>query len=733
MGEFLLWCLAAFVSLWLLGWTLNRLLPRIARAVNAALDKTSGYLPRAMLPIEHTLLSLLLAGLTVVIALFPAGVPWGFVVLPATEATLQPGVFLGAAAALLALLLFAANQVRNFEKDAGSGNVYLGQNVETFLARRSRVVRMLGLPVFHLAVSTLFIVPLVWSLLPTNLQISDLGSELLPQEWSPQLVAIAAWCASFGVVSGVLLLNVLNTLRNSTLGFSAPNGIELRIEIELGDLADQAYAQFFRGKHDLSDEMYRWTAGRVTKASELPQAQQVLYLNTVIGSLSYRLHQERTIEKCLKIIEKPERSFATNHVGEWLASWLLGRRFRRAENILNNYAALAKQRTRAMLRSLHVSDLTDEVRAWLIKQCITDATCYNRHVAQLLDLGLLRREKRNPTPRDHFLKEVRNTVLVPVHRIPDLDGYSPLSFPSDTSPVVEAFSGFTFKALAAALFPRGSNQGSKISGDLLREMLSAADGITHRATRDYVLRELVDAVIHCVILTRADAETLPVNVLGSRQRQRRREEPSYLEPSGRKSRRLIIEEQAMVAMTTNTDIQPAARTALVELLTEWRPPTALLFLLFHGVRARRSMTARDIAPFYTAWRDHPAVAPLYPENTLTKALRFFCGSNVDHFVSAEGVTWLFQALDRHLTLELCVAFLKMPFTDFHLVQFVQWHTIASDRPYSYDSDDVELEPEICRQLAWAKPELQQFADDWYEVDQRSASSLHALLMRFPST
>src|SRR5699024_8162703 len=131
-----------------------------------------------------------------------------------------------------------ANQLRNLEKELISDNQFMGENLDTYLAHRSRVVRVLGLPIFHVAIGALFIMPLVWYSLPESIDPDAIELSIPAVIASPQLLAIAFWCASFGAVSGILLLNVLGALRNSTVGFRSPTGLKRRVRADLRQAAE---------------------------------------------------------------------------------------------------------------------------------------------------------------------------------------------------------------------------------------------------------------------------------------------------------------------------------------------------------------------------------------------------------------------------------------------------------------------------------------------------------------
>lgn len=731
MSEFLGWFLIAFVFLWLLGIMLNIFLPRVARIFNKVLQDASPFLPRALLPIEHTLLSLIAGGLTVLIATFPYWAPWEFIVIPSFQATFQPGVLLGAATALLALLLFAANQLQSLERDSGSGNLYLGENVNTFLARRSRIVKILALPIFHLVIFALFIVPLIWTALPSHSEAPTLGSAVPPEEWSAQLVAISFWCASFGLVSGVLLLNVLGALSNSTLGFRAPSGIRRRIEFELREISERDYAEILKGKQNLREEMYQWVAKRVDEASKLPQSEQVTYLKNTISSRKYTTHQDRAVSKCGRLITRCQAGLKESAEGKRLASWVFKWRVARVAKCLKKHLEPARGRARALLRALQRNDLTDDARNLLVAQCLAEARSSDRHLVELVGAEFFNVERPSTPNQDHFRREVLGLLFSPANRIEDLRGYGPRYSRSETAPTVATLTTFILGGLVTVLFPNTSNHGgSGSSVQMLHEILATADGLTHGPTRELALKRLISSVIDCVIVHRADAEALPFDVLTTLRRTG--EEASFSSQSARKSAQLLIEEQAMDALKTGVDLQPEVRSALLKLLPQRRKPAALLYLLFHRARSSQVVTLNDLQPYYVALGGYRGASSKQRDTALKVAWRTIKESNLNHAVSPGVVKWLFYALEEPLTLGLCIEFLKTSISDLTLLQFIQWRVLASEVYHPDFGRRVLLTPKIRRQMVWAKPEIQEFAKEWRAVDYLVASKIDTLLLRFPS-
>lgn len=731
MSEFLLWFAAVFVTLWVVSWALNVLPLRVAKNIDAVLEKTSSYLPASMWPLEHTLLSLLLGGLTILIATFPQWEPWASIVEPATEGTLQPGVLLGLAAALLALLLFAANQVQNLERETGSENLYLDENVGTYLARRSRVVKMLALPVFHVAVMALFIVPLIWSWLPTSAETLSLGAILPSYEWSPRVAAIAFWCASFGIVSGVLLLNVLNTLRNSTLGFRAPGGIERRIEDNLSDRSNQFYRKLFTGSKARADNIHWWITTHVGRASKLPKTEQLTYLKKTIGAEGYWTYQKQAATKCAKLTESTPRPSGTTKLGDKAHSWLTQWRTTRAKNLLEKRSSIARKRTRAILTSLRDIDLGEIERAWLIEQCLAEVESYDENSSTFFDKGFSYPNNLRSTPRASFSDKAHGILTRPADEIEQLDrSGNPLRYRSENSPSVEIVPIFTFRTLAAFILPNTSERGrSTTTSKMLHQIVDAAASLRHGPSQEIALRDVVEAVIDRVIINRSDDETLPLNILAVRERFGWN--GSYLKHSNRQRRDITIENQAMAALTANTELQADARSALLDLLPQRLRATALLHLLVYKSQTMRSLTSSELSPFFEALRKFRWGDCDDRQEVLTAALEYFQHSYLRDYVTPASVSWVFQALEKPLTLELCVEFLKANIAGLTLMHFIQWRVLAGEVFYGDFNGKFPTEPTVQASLMSLKSDLQQFATDWQTVDPSTAEKLEVLLLRFP--
>lgn len=733
----ILWVIGSLAIIWIVGWILSRGLPMVVGKTSLGLSRVNDRLPLFMRPIEHTILCLLLGSLTIFIAKFPDWPPWRFVVGQQAQAQLHPGTLIGASAALLALLLFAANQLRNFEKESSSDNQFMGENLDTYLAQRSRIVRVLGLPIFHVAVGTLFIIPLVWYWLPDNIDTHVLWSFVPSVIAAPQLLAIAFWCASFAVVSGILLLNVLGTLHNSTLGFHRPTGLKLRVRADLRQTAESVYTAFFRyGEEGRRDEIYLWTSKILKQAGYLPADQRVDYVNLMLGSLSYRALREESRGKYLKLRKKLQVTKAkTSPTLKAASSCRRKRRVSRAKNILRVRTELAYGRMWAILEYLRNHDLSQHLQARLIGICLDEARQTDNDCERILGISWSEGGIKQRKQADDLTGYAYDILTRSRGQIPEIaGGFRHYSLDTEEGPRLQGLSAFVYRSLGRALFP--SSGASRAPATQVEEIVSAANTLFDQQTREYALRQVLMAMIDCTIINRQSDETIEINQLETMLRRRNSYVPEPRNAANTpKSFEKIIEECAFYSLVSNTRLEPYQRTALLAVTSRQQAVIVLLYLLFYGVRSSAPLQVVDLHPFLPSLRDFRWGSGVDNHSVRRAAANYIQDSNVSHFVGDPEVHWLFDALEEPLSVELCVKFLEQRdqgrFMDFGLLQFVQWRVIAAETSYVVHRNHQSIAPSHTQQLHQAKLQVQEFAKDWQVVDPVIANMLDDLLLQFP--
>jgi hypothetical protein len=94
--------------------------------------------PRFVKPVESTIFLVSVGLLSAVVLKFPDWNVWRDLTGGSYGEPLAQRTQLGSAIALLALLLFAANQLNSLEKDSKESPEYLGVNIMTYELNRSR-------------------------------------------------------------------------------------------------------------------------------------------------------------------------------------------------------------------------------------------------------------------------------------------------------------------------------------------------------------------------------------------------------------------------------------------------------------------------------------------------------------------------------------------------------------------------------------------------------------------
>lgn len=737
IGEIILWIIGSVVIIWVVGWVLSRGLPQLVRKTSIWLSGVNDRLPLSMRPIEHALLCILLGSLTLLIANFPNWPLWRFIVAQDAQAELHPGTLIAASAALLALLQFAANQLRNLEKDAISDNQFMGVNLDTYLAQRSRIVRVLGLPIFHIAICALFIMPLVWFSVPETIDSDSFGSYVPSVIASPQLLAIAFWCASFGTVSGILLLNVLGTLRNSTLGFRSPVGIKHRVRLELRQVVKSVYTEFFRlDDKDAATEIFLWTSKILGNVSDLPADQRVDYVNETLGALKYKALRERSQDKFVKV-QKNLQLFDANTVAtlKQKPSRLRQRRLSRAKYILRIRAELAYGRTWAILEYLQNHELSQHLQTRLVDICLEEARQFDNDCGRFPWFNWTEGYVSERIEDGHLNAEAYKILTRPLDQISDIDrGFRPYSAGREEAPRVVLLPAFVYRSLARGLLP--SYGGSRLSVTLVEKIVSAANGLQDRRTRGYAVREVMKAIIDCTIVSRRQDEAIEINQLEKMLSQNGRYASSLTRGTkGRKSLDTFIGECAFSALVVESHLEERQRSALLRVVSGEQALGALLYLLFYGVRSYSALQAADLRPFQLGLRDFRLGAGANNQSARVAVARFIQSSNINHFVGAREVEWLFDALEEPLAVDVCVNFLEQRdqsrFYDFGLLQLLQWRVVAAEALYVPYSSFKSIAPSHNKQLIQAKPQVQDFADDWRAVDPVTANRIEQLLLQFP--
>lgn len=717
------WFIGGF-GLWLLVLALRRLTARMGVRTAALLDKFEKILPRGTGSAEAFILCFVLAGLTLLIGSHPTWDLWGFVMAPAVEegAEFQPLGLLGSAAAILALLQFAANQLRNLEKDVNSGDEFLGHNTTTFLAERSRIVWVIGQPVFHVVVVLMFAVPIVWTVLPEEVSLPVWWDDG-PWSVQVQIFALAGWCACFTVVSTVLLVNVLLALRHSVMSLFGPVGVKMRITRHVESMAEDEYREYFsRGGASRSRLIANQVRRYISDAQVLPGKDRKRYLRLTIGTLGYRALEAKMRDR----VRRAQRSVSRGPLKSWRKRWRLSR----GKRALERKSDMAYGRARGMLEAMASEEALRENQSWLVGQCLREVESWDRDAQDFLGVS------RSGTPLQastEFEKKVQRILFRSQHRVPSLGGFD-LSRPwRDDGVDVMWLPMFVCRSLAGLISSRSMSQ-AKVNLECIEQILDQTERITHTETRRIALCAVVDAVLERTVLESEEGESEDFDrfrkwlaMRGDRGRPREADEK-------RVSVRSVVHQRAYGALLSHTQVQPMARRALLGLTEGWRTPAALLYTLFYARRSGHRLSVHDLGAFKEAlqpfrWSGSELVSEYRAK--IYEALR---GSAVGHFASESAVNWLVDSLARPCTPDLFIDFLdradELEIRDFGLLEFVQWQLLAREVGYGmYDRPTLSISDK--GYVGWPnlRARLEEFAVAWRDYDPFGARAVDGLLFR----
>ena len=740
METWLVWSGATVIGVTVVGWLTYSIFPKIGETCGEVLDWIELRLPRFLSPLEHAALTLLIILISTFAMLFPTRAPW----------SLFPGVprdngqalsLLGASAALLALLMFAANQVRAVEKDVATGERYLGINVDTFPVLRSRVIGILGLPIFHFAIVLLFVLP-VAVMLPLQAIMPNIQTLIgLSIDGSKQAIS-AIWGACFAVVGGALILNVVTVLRISTARILRPWTSRLGVEQSLlRQTGRDMTALLAENGHEAIGQ---WAYKNIGHAAALPNEEQQRYLELTLDGSSFgwnrasQLTKFKSFEKKLKsLITKNERS--TSGIRKALHDWRTSRLLQSAHDTFDSANNLLYGRSLGILRWLNAPGqrTVDELHSWLVALCLRDAVTADTECAILFGI--------NPTaPGDSrfenmpaAMRHARATLLRPANAIPTIDGRTRCR-PSyeEEQPEVEFFPVFVYRSLIEALL-KGSNYGSptNIAPNDLKAIFNWANNLKDLRTRELIVGELMMVTLEKTVADRVESESLERGLLrtmipGHPSETRR----PQVDASIGRSLEEIAEISACRILVSVPARTPELLSELLAFIRGWRLPAIFLFLLFCNHRPGSPMNAALLRCFRQPLHDRRYLETSDWENEFAEAHSYMSSTRARDLFSTDDLKWLYTALGTPLGPQLCLDFLRQrdqgTMRDFGLTQFVQWHILMSGPTYDYYEEHFEsVALDHRRWIGHAIPQIQEFENSWQLEDASAACRLQSLIDR----
>lgn len=723
--------------------------PRISRTARALYRAIDSRLHYSLSPLDQILLCVTVIGLTVLILSAPGAGPWAPFVTPNEGNSVSSTALLGAAAALLALLLFAATHAHGAEQEARAGGKYLGRPVSSSQIAHSPWALLLRLPIFQAMTVLLFLLPLARMPSLPGLPDSVMGLDLraVPPLW---VLLSAFWCAVFFTVGAVLIAHATTALRASVLDAIDPQGVHDQIRRDIQENTDRAWRrQLSPQSRSHTFDVEDWMSRCIAFATALPEDEQVVYLHATVSRLSFHRGtwsqldaSHRDLKVATALASLAHRSDSGMLVARWFRSfltWLSRRGTTRAARRVASIESAHLVRTAACVKALRDKNLGIRLRAEVIKCVMASATEIDQAHS---DLG--KTIDRVPPDLIEGIVDPRDELLGKEDELPSLGPALPRPWdPDSSSPHVLAVPVAGIAGLASALFPTDYSEqsGSFAAGTTVRELLSKADGLRHEPTRDVALSGMIKAILGCVVLHRSKFEEIDIDVLSAFLPRDRDGIPRTISmgrstPAGWSHRSLstVIRDCAFAVLMDRTDLEPEKTRALLDLVVTTERVSALLFDLAYSLASGRTLTAQSLEPFFLALRFREVADEDGQADAPTVTIRAFDSSFARHILSHEEIRFLLDSLERPLSLDLCAGFQNLPSTRYgqglRMTQFIQWHIVATPGeavlPRSC-TDPGSVAGAAVKALTESATSLWTFHDEWRRVDRFSADRLRDFL------
>lgn len=691
------------------------------------LDWASKRLPRFLYPMERTLIAALITTLTACILSFPNWGAWASIVARAHADHISSTRLLGAAAALLALLLFAANLLHSMHKDSGHGRTYLGENLQTFEASRSWATRLLGEPLFHLAVLSLFALPLMQPALPFVVTTPPVG--VIPEvSFKPHELTLALWCSCFAIVGGALILNVLGTLRSSAMGIILPESAEWRVEDAIEKRSTAAYKRLFNPSQPAGRSgSERWTRRRLNEARNLPYNEQIPYLIRTIGAPNYTILNEALVEKYDTAVNKAlSASDLTVRTWRTLRRLQCEHRLNRAQRSLKQAHKVMFGRVTALLNHLRYRELTDSTTEWIVDQCLHDARIAAKMCSLASNESLGRAESDGFSAVKTALIDTRKTLLTAADRVPSLENpLRPYPMNANPAPKLEKIPAFIFQSLAELLSASNEKRRLHLPESTLIHIIDGANDTSDIKTREYAVRKVIGGVLNESVTDRLPGTIVDRDLLRRRVSNHGKFFEGYYASTGdRVDVRKIVAQSAFGSLLSHDLGDVEATRALLKLVDGWHIPAAILYSLYYAQRSLQPLSVGDLRPFREIL-SHGRVEKIKNDPHITEVcVDFLYSSPIDYFVTRAGLTWLLKSLRTGFSLGLCAEFLDQrergTITDFDLRDFVLWRLVTNQVSGPYESDPRStISSNIWSQLQHSMPEIEAILEEWRPIDRRA--------------
>lgn len=676
------------------------------------------------------------AMITWVLTWSPAFPVWGNFVQGLRAQQFDQGKYLTAAAALLALLLFAAQHAKSLAEEDATSPVYLYFNLNRFRASKTSLANVISRLPFACAVGYLFVGPFLLPILPRQDRLPAFHE--IPggiADWN--LFGAAVWCACFVAVGAALLLNAFGAIRYFKQKPMGNRWTEYQVETEYRDIARRAYLLLLRPNLDgRSSGAWDWFERQMMNVKGLSETpQQQAYFNAVFPSQTYRKLRDRHFDRFIRMAKDGEPKPVAGggrvaRVRDWLRLSAFKLRYAFARSRLSTVVTVQRARQSRVTPYLADSALAEPVRMSVIKLLTNEALEVEEYIEKLAARS---REQAGSDVRNRFEEDSRKLLMVTLGEVqagmPSNWRFIP---PMSDGATVPKFTAQVYLELVDALFARDQvvSQRPEISLDELRLVYRKANAIRNKLVRETALEEFFTALIERTITRRSEDESLPldaVQVLTGRGL----DQSEILYPrvfDERRDGQAIAEDMALKKALGADWSASEPFLALLAVLADWQKPILLLVSLVAPHYSRSTVTSENAATLLkglrswrTLWSDERDTARRIAADLISRGQESL---NLDE----KTTTWLFAMLERPLDLPLCAKFLRERPEhirgEFTLVEFLQWHLLAGEEDATrYGAHMSLLDEQEAAVLGEAAEDVLLRTEEWEALGLPPGSSL----------